>query len=400
MINTIFRSLTNRNYRLYFTGQFISATGTWLQITALPWFVYKLTNSAFLLGLVSFLSQIFILIFAPFAGTFADHFNRKKLLVLTQALLMLQASILGILVLTNTIQLWHIICLSIFAGLIHSFDMPARQAFVAQIVGKENIINAIALNSLTFNGSRLIGPAIAGILISYFGEGMCFLVNGFSFMAVLIALFFIKSASSITSQNGDSIKNKFISGLKYTIKFKKISSLLILLSVMGMTAIFPMTLMPVFVRDIFKLGPEGLGIFMSSIGIGALCGTLYIASRKNTDGIPKIIFISSISFAILIISFSLIKNVYIAVPILILNGFFVMMQLGLTNSFVQMNVSDEFRGRVMGFFITAFMGFAPIGSFFAGFLAEKFSAPISVIIAGNITIIIASLLKSRILSDD
>src|SRR3989339_398250 len=210
MNSEIFKSLKHRNFRLFFLGQIISVTGTWLQLTAMPWLVYHITSSTILLGLVGFLSQIPILLIAPFAGAVADRYNRRKILIITQSLAMVQAITLGLLTVSGKVQIWHIFILAVFIGFVNAFDMPTRQIFLHEMVGKEDLTNAITLNSFIFNGARLVGPAIAGILIASFGEGLCFILNGISFLAVIIALLFIKPLSTNYNNNGLSIFQELI----------------------------------------------------------------------------------------------------------------------------------------------------------------------------------------------
>lgn len=395
----LFKSLKHKNFRLFFSGQLLSLMGTWLQLTAMPWYVYRLTNSPFLLGLTGFLGQIFILLVAPFAGTFADHFERKKLLLITQSLMMLQAFILAYLALSGRIQFWHIAVLAAFIGLVNAFDMPIRQSFVVQMVGKEDLMNAIGLNSFMFNSARVIGPAVAGLLIAATGEGMCFLLNGVSFLFVLTALFFIRP---IVTERTDAHENKgilekFVSGYKYVRAHKRINSLLMLLSITGLTGVFPMTLMPMVVRDIYKMNASGLGLLMGSLGIGALLGTVKVASRKNILDIEKTIFTSSVVFSILIAVFSFIKFLPLVILLLVAVGYCLVLQMAFTNSCIQMLVTDDMRGRVMGFFTTAFMGFAPLGSLAAGSLASRFGAQATMATGGVIAVGAAFLLKDRLL---
>jgi MFS family permease len=395
---TVFRSLKLKNYRLFFFGQIISVIGTWLQMTAMPWLVYRLTHSALLLGTIGFLTQIFILVLSPFAGTLADHFPKKKLLIITQTLSMLQAFVLAYLTLSGHLQIWHIVVMAVSLGIINAFDMPARQSFVIEMVSKENLINAIGLNSMIFNTARLIGPAIAGILIAALGEGWCFLLNGVSFIAVIAALFFIVPlASAAPADKGElSIIKKFLSGLAYIRSSKAISSILLLLAITGLVGVFPTILMPVFVRDIYHMSASGLGLFMSSMGVGALLGTINIASKKNLEGVEKIIYRSALFVGALIILFGAVHQIVLACVLLALIGYFLVLQMGMTNTLIQLTTPDELRGRVMGFYITAFMGFAPLGSLVAGSMAHKFSAPVTVAAGGAASLVAALILKKRI----
>jgi MFS family permease len=397
MNSEVFRSLRHKNYRLFFAGQFISVMGTWLQLTAMPWLVFRTTNSPFLLGAIGFVSQIFILLLSPFAGAVADHYDKKKILIFTQTLAMFQAFAFAALMLSGRIQLWHIFALATFIGIVNAFDMPTRQSFVVRMVGKDDLVNAIGLNSFIFNSGRMIGPAIAGFVIAWAGEGVCFLLNGVSFLAVIVALFFIKT-KPLAPQEGDSqgIMEKFVSGYKYVRRHRGISSMLLLLSVTGLTSVFPMTLMPMIVKNIYNMGASGLGLFMGAAGAGALLGTYKVTSIKSAENMEMTIFSSSIIFALLISVFSFVKFVPAALLLLVGLGYFLVLQMAMTNTYVQLAVSDEMRGRVMGFFTTAFMGFAPLGSFMAGSLAHRLGAQATMAIGGAISIIAAFSLKNRI----
>ena len=370
--------------------------GSWVQITALPWLVYRLTNSAMLLGLVGFLSQIFVLLFSPIAGAVADHYNKRKLLILTQTLLMLQAIILAALTISGKIQISHIIILVIFTGVVFAMDMPVRQAFLVEMVGKGDLMNAIALNSAIANASRLIGPAIAGILIAAVGEGYCFLINGVSFTGVIIVLYLMKNISLNPVDKDVPVIKKFFSGLEYVRNSKTISSILFLSAMTGLISAFPMVLMPVFVKDVFHLDASGLGIFMSAIGVGAILGTVKVAARKSAEGLERLIVHSAVGFGLGVAAFAVSKNIFFAVLFLILSGYFLISQTASSNTLIQLIIPDALRGRVMGFFTMAFMGFAPIGSLACGFLAHKISAPLTVVIGGVLSVIITLIAGKKI----
>lgn len=371
-------------------------TGSWIQITALPWLVYRLTNSAILLGLVGFLSQIFVLLFSAISGAVADHYSKRKLLIITQTLLMLQAVILAALTISGKIQISHIIILVTFIGIVFALDMPVRQAFLIEMVGREDLMNAIALNSAIVNASRLVGPAIAGILIAAVGEGYCFLINGISFIGVIIVLYLMKNISLNPVDKAVSVTKKFFSGLKYVRSSKTISSILFLCAMTGLISAFPMVLMPVFVKDVFHLHSSGLGIFMSAIGVGAILGTVKVATRKSTEGLERLIVHSAVGFGLGVVAFSLSKNIFFAVLFLILSGYFMILQMASSNTLIQLITSDNMRGRVMGFFTMAFMGFAPIGCLVSGFIAHKISAPLTVVIGGLLSVVITIIVEKKI----
>ncbi len=284
-LQVLLRALKHKNYRLFFGGQIISLTGSWMQQVALSWLVYRMTGSAFILGLVSFSSQIPILILSPIAGVLIDRMNKHRIIIATQTLLMLQAFLLTFLVFSNVVEVWQIILLNIFSGIVNAFDLPARQSFIVEIVEKrEDLGNAIALNSSIFNSARLVGPSIAGILISAVGEGICFLINGLSFIAVIVALLAMKiKAHHIEAKHSDMLQG-FKKGINYTFGFIPIRAILLLIALISIVGMPYTILMPVFAKEILHGGPHTLGFLMGAIGIGALCGAFYLASRKFRIG--------------------------------------------------------------------------------------------------------------------
>jgi MFS family permease len=381
-----FRALRYRNYRLFFLGQSISLIGTWMQVVAVSWLVYHMTNSAFLLGVVAFSGQIPILLISPFAGVLADNFQRKPILVTTQTLLMIQALFLAVLALTGTIEVWHIIVLSILLGLINAFDAPARQAFVVDMVeNKEDLGNAIALNSFTFNGARLLGPSIAGILIAIVGEGMCFLLNGLSFIAVIAALLAMKiKPKNIKIKNGD-----FLSGLKegfaYAFGFAAIRDILLLVALVSLIGMSYIVIMPIFARDILGGGPQTLGFLMGATGVGAIAGALYIASRKSVNW--KDISGALIVFGVGLTAFSLSRILWLSLLLILCVGFGMMVQMVSSNTVIQSLTDDDKRGRVMSLYIIAFLGMAPLGSLLTGSLAARIGAQNTILLNGLVSIL-------------
>lgn len=368
-------------------GQNVSLVGTWMQQVAMGWLVYRLTNSVLLLGVVAFSSQIPVFILSPLGGVAADRFNRRKLLVITQALSAAQAIMLGALTLTGHIQIWHIIVLGIVLGCINSFDIPARQSFLVDMVEKkENLGNAIALNSLMFNAARLIGPSIAGLVIALFGEGVCFLVNGISFLAVLCSLFMMRIMPKNTKPRRIAVLEELKEGFKYTFGFAPIRFILLLLSVISAMGMAYVVLMPVFARDILKGGPETLGFLMASVGIGAAAATIYLASRKSIVGLGRLIPISASVFAIGVILFSLSRTLWISMAVLSVSSFGMMVNMAACNTILQTISEDDKRGRVMSFYTMSFMGMAPIGSLAAGAIAGRIGVTGTLIIGGAICI--------------
>jgi MFS family permease len=382
-INLIFRALYHRNYRLFFGGQGISLIGTWMQQIAMSWLVYRMTNSAFLLGLIGFSSQICSFFFSPFAGVISDRWNRHHILVVTQSLAMMQAFVLAILTLMGMIAVHHLIILSLFLGFVNAFDMPTRQAFVVEMVEKrEDLGNAIALNSFLFNGARLVGPSIAGLLISILGEGMCFLLNAISFLAVIIALLAMK----MTYHKRDAEKTHVLQGFKegfiYAFGIPPIRTILFFLSWLSLVATANTTLMPVFAKDILQGDSKTYGFLMAAMGVGAVIGAIYLASRRSVLGLGRIIAIASSIFGIGLISFSLSHALWLSLSLLLLTGFGMMVHMASSNTILQTMVDDDKRGRVMSLYVMAFMGMAPFGSLVGGSLAGRIGAPDTLIIGG------------------
>ncbi len=379
----ILRSFHYRNYRLFFSGQCISLIGTWIQSIAMSWLVYRLTGSALMLGLVGFAGNVPTFLISPFAGVLVDRWNRHRILLITQALAMLQAFILALLVLTDNILVWHIIPLSIFLGLVNALDAPARQAFVTEIVEDRNDLgNAIALNSSMFNGARLIGPSVAGVLIATMGEGLCFLINGISYLAVLAALLAMRVKPRKTEGAKDNIFKHFKDGLAYVRGFAPIRYILMLLALVSFTGMPYTVLMPVFASEILHGGPHTLGFMMGASGMGALTGAVYLASRKNIRGLEKNIPFAAGLFGTGLIFFSQSRSFLFSLCLLLFTGFGMMVQMASCNTVVQTIVDDDKRGRVMSLYAAAFMGVVPFGSLFAGTMASWLGAPNTVLIGG------------------
>jgi MFS family permease len=394
-LRLIFRGLYHRNYRLFFGGQGISLIGTWMQQIAMSWLVYRLTNSAFLLGVIGFSSQICSFIFSPFAGVLSDRWNRHHILVVTQSLAMVQAFILASLTLMGVVAVHQLIILAIFLGLVNAFDMPTRQAFVVEMVEKrEDLGNAIALNSFLFNGARLVGPSIAGILISILGEGMCFLFNGLSFLAVIIALLAMKMTPNKRESERTQVWRGLKEGFTYAFRFPPIRSILFFLGWISLVGMANTTLMPVFAKDILHGGPHTYGFLMGAVGVGAIIGAIFLASRRSVFGLGRIIAIASAIFGIGLISFSLSHILWLSLFLLFLTGFGMMVHMASSNTILQTMVDDDKRGRVMSLYTMAFMGMAPFGSLAGGSLAGRIGAPYTLIIGGT-SCILGSFLFAR-----
>lgn len=379
----MFRALRSRNYRLFYVGQTISITGTWMQRVASGWLVYRLTNDPMMLGLVDFASQIPILLLSPFTGVLADRRNKQRIMMVTQSLALLQAVILATLVLTDTIHIWHIIILNMSLGIINSFDMPTRQAFTVQMIEKkEDLGNAIALNSSIIHIGRLIGPPIAGILIYAFNEGVCFAVNALTYVAILVSLLLMNVPYIPSKKERPPVIHELVEGFKYTKATLPIRNSLLFLVLLNLFAIPYIALMPVFVRDVFNMGPKTLGFLTGGIGVGALFGVVVMASRHSARGLDALIPKAAMLFGSGLVLLSLATNVYMALPALALCGMGMMMFVNSNNTLIQTLVHDDKRGRVMSLYTMAFMGIAPFGSLMAGWIAKHYSASITVYIGG------------------
>lgn len=388
----LFRALSYRNYRLFFFGQSISLVGTWMQQVAMSWLVYRLTGSALLLGTVGFTSQIPTFVVAPFAGVLADRCNRRLLLLATQSLAMVQAFLLAYFVLSGAIQVWHILLLSLLLGLVNGFDIPVRQSFVIEMVEEKHALgNAIALNSSMVNAARLIGPSIAGLLISVFGEGYCFLLNALSYLAVLVSLLAMRVAPRPAHPSRSSILYELREGVWYALRSAPIRVILMLMALMSLMGMPYAVLMPVFAKVVLHGGPHTYGFLMAASGVGALIGTVYLASRRSVLGLGRLICVSCALFGIGIAGFALSRLFWISLLCLLVAGFGAMVQVAASNTILQTIVDDDKRGRVMSFFTMSFMGMTPFGSLFAGAVAGQIGAPVTVQI-GGVACLVGSLL--------
>jgi MFS family permease len=391
----IFRTLRYRNYRLFFAGQCISLIGTWMQQLALSWLVYRLTDSVFLLGIVGFAAQFPTFLISPLAGVFSDRWNRHRTLVLTQALSMLQALTLAVLVLTGTIAIWHIVLLSFLLGGVNVLDIPTRQSFLIQMIeDKKDLGNAIALNSAIFNGARFVGPSLAGLLITLVGEGICFLLNGISYIAVIAALLAMHVSRLTPEQKHTNILQELKEGLNYAFDFKPIRFILLLLALTSFMGVPYVVLMPAFARDILHGGPHTLGFLMSASGAGALIGAIYLAARKSILGLGRIIPLASGIFGAGLIGLALFPAFWLSFLLMTIIGFGVMVQVAASNTLLQTIVEDNKRGRVMSFFAVSFMGMAPLGSLMAGTLAGMIGIT-TTIMFGGICCIVGAIFFAR-----
>ena len=385
----LFSSLHSKNYRLYFIGQGISLIGTWMQTVAMGWLVYRLTGSVFLLGVIGFTSQIPSFILSPFAGVLTDRFNRHRIMVWTQVLFMIQASILSVLVLTNVIETWHIIALSLFFGFITAFDAPARQSLVIDLIDNpEYLSNAIALNSATFNGARLIGPAIAGMLIAIVGEGFCFLINALSYIAVITSLLKMQLNLTKRTKTTENIANELKAGWQYTFGFPPIRMLLILLAIISLVGLPYVTLMPAYAHEILKGGSHTLGFLMSASGAGALIAALYLASRQTVLGLGKIISLNTFVFGFGLIGASFSTVLWLSLINMFFIGACMIASIASVNTLIQTLSDEDKRGRVMSFYAMALLGISPIGNLCAGTIASAIGVSHTLLWGGIITVML------------
>lgn len=382
-LKNLFRAFKHKNYRLFFLGQSISLTGTWMQYVALSWLVYKLTNSPLMLGAVGFFGQMPTFFISPFAGVIADRYDRRRILIITQSVAMLQAFVLATLVLTGHIQIWHIFVLSIVLGLVNSFDIPTRQAFVLEMVGnKEDLANAIALNASMVNATRLLGPSLAGIFIALWGEGLCFFINAVSYIPIIISFSMMRTAKIKKYVPEHKILKELKEGLKYAASTPNIKYVLLLLGIVSFLVVPCQVLMPIFARDIFAGDSRTLGFLMGMSGLGALCGALALAGRANTTGLLRLIGISSFGVSIMVIVFSLSHNLIFSMISIALTGFFMMVQMVSSNTVLQTVAHEDKRGRVMSLYTMAFIGVTPFASIIAGTVAFKIGAPNTLLLCG------------------
>jgi MFS family permease len=380
---TLFRALRSRNYRLFFAGQGTSLIGTWITRIAASWLVYRLTDSAFLLGLVGFFGQIPTLFLTPVAGVYIDRWDRHRVLVVTQVLSLLQSLALGLLTLSGRITILEVMILQALQGVINAFDTPARQAFVVEMVDDPaDLANAIALNSSLVNGSRIIGPAVGGAIISAVGEGWCFIADAASYVAVIASLVAMRVRPSHRPADTTPVLRSLADGFRYVRSFIPVRSGLLLVALISVLGMPFQVLMPVMASDVLGGGAHTLGMLMTTTGLGALLGTLYLASRQTVVGLGRKIAQASTSFGVGLVVFSLSHNLWLSLLVLPIVGAGFMISLAATNTIVQTIVPEDLRGRVMAFYAMSFLGTAPIGSLIAGTVAERIGAPATIMAGG------------------
>lgn len=368
----------------------ISLIGTWMQTVAESWLVYRLTGSSLLLGSVGFASQFPVFLMAPIGGIVADRFNRHKIIIATQCAAMVLAFIYSALVLTGTIRIWQIFVIAALLGTVNAFDIPARQAFIVDMVGREDLMNAIALNSSMFNGARIVGPAVAGIVVASIGEGWCFFANGVSYIAVITGLLLMKVTPTRRDFGQTSPIENILEGFRFVKNAAPVRSLLLLLGLVSLVGMPYAVLMPIFAKQVLHGGARELGILMGATGVGALGGALTLATRTGLKGLGRWIHMASLGFGVSLILFSLSRTFWLSVLLLLPVGFTMMLQMAASNTLIQAMVPDRLRGRVMSVYSMMFMGMAPFGAFFAGALAQRLGAP-NTIIVGAIACIAGSI---------
>ncbi|MGF1937194.1 MAG: MFS transporter [Nostoc sp. ChiQUE02] len=388
-------ALRSRNYQLFFAGQGISLIGTWMTQLATIWLVYDLTNSPLMLGIVGFSSQIPSFFLAPFGGVFVDRFSRYRTLIGTQVLAMIQSLTLAVLALTGVIQVWHIIALSLFQGFINALDAPARQAFVPELVERrEDLANAIAINSTMINGARLIGPAIGGLLIARVGTAYCFLIDGLSYIAVIAALLAMKIKPWKNVVTDGNPLQKVKEGFVYAFSFPPIRAILLLSALVSLMGLQNTILVPVIAEQVLKGGAESLGFLMAASGVGALTGGIYLATRQTILGIGKLIALAPAILGIGLIAFSLSRFLPFSLFTMLFVGLGTILQIAASNTFLQTIVEDDKRGRLMSLYTMSFLGMIPVGNLLGGILASRIGAPNTLIIDG-IVCILGSIIFSR-----
>ncbi len=380
-----FRALGSRNYRRFFFANSFSLIGTWMQKTAMGWLVYRLTGSPLALGITEFANQFSAFLLMPLAGVFLDHFSLKRTILLTQILATIQALLLGLLTLYGNVEFWHVVLLSVFLGLTNAFDMPGRHSLVSSLVEKkEDLVNAIALNSSLFNSARLIGPSIAGVAINLVGEGFCFLLNALSFLPVIGVLATLSLREEHAPRKA-AVLHEMKEGLTYASRHGKIGPTLFLLSFASLIGMSYMVLMPVVAKDTLQGGPDTLGFLLSSMGVGALAAALTLAARRNLSGLEEIIPLSFGLFGIGLALFAFSTNIWLSVVLMVFNGYCMVSGWSAGNTVLQTAVDDDKRGRVMSLYMMSFVGMTPIGSLVLGFLAKQIGTTWALAIFGLLT---------------
>lgn len=384
--STRFRALKHRNFQLFIIGQLISLVGTWMQTTAQQWLVYRLTGSVAVLGVFGFASQVPMLLLAWMGGYVGDRYDRRRGVIVTQTCSMILAFLLAALTLTHLIREWHLIVIAFLVGIVNAFDVPIRQAFFVHMVGKEDLPNAIALNSSIFNGARVVAPAIAGFAIVWFGEGWCFFLNGVSFIAVLVALLMMRIERTETRRSDESPLRSFVQGFCFAMHELPIRSALLMLCLLSLFGLQYSVFLPIYAHDILRSGAKVLGLLMSAAGVGAVLGALQFAARTHYKGLARWIAATCTTCAVGLIIFSQATAFWACATILFILGFAATSQMAATNTIIQQRVPDELRSRLMAVYATMFMGVQPIGALIAGGVAKRLGSPHTILIFGSLVL--------------
>jgi MFS family permease len=379
---TLLRALRHRNYRIFMGGQLISLIGTWMQTVAESWLVYRLTGSAVLLGLAGFANRIPIFLLSPIGGAIADRYNRHRIVIATQVASMCLAAALAFLTLTHLVRIWHLMAIAALLGVVNAFDIPARQSFVVELVAREDLQNAIALNSSMFNGARVVGPAVAGVLVAAVGEGWCFFANAVSYIAVIIGLLIMRVPRAPAAARPASALAHVMEGFRFVSRSRPILALLLLLGLVSLMGTPYSVLMPIIADQTFHSGAQGLGILMGASGVGALLGALSLASRVGLRGYGRTIAFAAIGFGLSLVAFSTVRSFWLGAALLLPVGFAMMTQMAASNTLIQSMIPNALRGRVMAVYSMMFMGMAPIGALLAGSLAGWLGATTTVAAGG------------------
>jgi MFS family permease len=378
----LLRAFRHRNYKLFFSGQLVSLTGTWMQSVAESWLVYRLTGSSTMLGVAAFASQAPVLLFATIGGAVADRVDRHRIIVITQTASMILPLTLAALTLTGAVRVWHVLALAACLGVVNAFDIPARQAFIVDMVGHDDLMNAIALNSSMVNGTRVVGPAVAGLLVAAVGEGWCFLMNGISYTAVIAGLLLMDVPKRPKTTARRSVLRDTTEGFRFVVRNRPVRALLLLLGIVSLAGMPYAVLMPIFADQILHGGPRGMGLLMGATGVGALCGALSLAMRSGVRGLGRWVAVSAAAFGVWLVLFSLSRTFWLSALVLVPVGFSMMVEMASSNTLIQSMVPNALRGRVMAVYSIMFMGMAPLGALLAGWAAGRLGAPATVAIGG------------------
>jgi MFS family permease len=390
MGNSIFKAFRSRNYKLYFSGQSLSLIGTWMQRTAVYWVVFEKTNSPFMLGVTVFAAQFPSFLFSMVGGVVSDRYDRFKVLLATQVASLLQAVTLTFLVLSPDFEVWHILALTVFLGIINAFDVPARQALVYDMVGnKEDIPNAIALNSSMVHAARLVGPALSGIMLEVFGAEACFSVNACSFIAVIVSLLLMNLPKYKKSVRLNNAWGDLVNGYKYLKDTPSIANVMLMLALISLISLPYVTLLPIYAKDIFEGKASTFGYLNSFVGVGALSGALFLASLSPGTNLKRILFVNTVLFGLGLLLFSYTQSLILAIPFLTMAGFGMMSQTTISNTLIQTTVTPAMRGRVISYYAMAFFGMQPIGGLLVGSISTFIGVPNTMLLQGVLTILIA-----------